>query len=38
MRLLASFPSVLKKNNLVLEKRWPRNDMDVKDDPYQTLA
>jgi hypothetical protein len=25
-----------KINNLVLEKRWSRNDIDVKDDPYKT--
>ncbi len=25
-----------KISNWVLEKRWPRNDIDVKDDPYKT--
>jgi hypothetical protein len=25
-----------KINDSILEKRWPRNDTDVKDDPYET--
>jgi len=30
------FQASRKINNLVLEKRWPRNNTDVKDDPYET--
>jgi hypothetical protein len=30
------FQTSKKVNNLVLEKRWPRNNTDVEDDPYET--
>ncbi len=29
---------MVQKKNLNIEKRWPRNDMDVEDDSYQTFA
>ncbi len=28
----------LKKKDSILEKNWPRNDVDAKDDPYKTLV
>jgi hypothetical protein len=28
----------MKINDLVLEKGWPRNNIDVEDDRYETLA
>jgi hypothetical protein len=37
VQLLAGILMVQKKN-LNIEKRWPRNDMDVEDDSYQTFA
>jgi hypothetical protein len=33
---LLGFQASRKISYLVLEKKWPRNDTDVKDDPYQT--
>ncbi len=27
-----------KKNDSILEKRWPRNDTNIENDPYQTHA
>jgi hypothetical protein len=35
---MLGFQASKKINNLVLEKRWPRNDIDANDDPYQTHA
>jgi hypothetical protein len=35
---MLGFQESKSKNNIVLEKRWPRNDIDVDDDPCQTLA
>jgi len=35
---LLGFQASKKINDLVLEKRWPRNDIDAKDDPYKTHA
>jgi len=32
------FQASKKINDLVLEKRWPRNNIDAKDDPYKTHA
>ncbi len=37
MQLLAGIPSSQKLNNSILEKKWPRNDLNVEDDPYETL-
>ncbi len=30
------FQASKKINDLVLEKRWPRNNIDTEDDPYET--
>ncbi len=38
MRLLARIPNSQKLNNSILEKKWPRNDLDVEDDPYEALV
>ncbi len=35
---LLGFQTSRKINDSVLEKRWPRNDTNAKDDPYKTLA
>jgi hypothetical protein len=32
---MLGFQSSKNKNTSILEKTWPRNDMDAKDDPYQ---
>jgi hypothetical protein len=30
------FQTSMKINNSILEKRWPRNDTNVENDPYET--
>ncbi len=35
---LLGFQVPQKKNNSILEKRWPRNELDEKDDPYVALT
>jgi hypothetical protein len=35
---MLGFQASKKVNDPPLEKRWPRNDIDAKDDSYQTLA
>jgi hypothetical protein len=32
------FHASRKRRNLILEKKWPRNDINVEDDPYKTFA
>jgi FtsZ-interacting cell division protein ZipA len=32
------FQASKKRSNSILEKKWPRNNTNVKDDPYETLA
>jgi len=36
MRFFWGFEMSMKINDLVLKKRWPRNNTDAKDDPYET--
>jgi hypothetical protein len=38
MQLLTGIPSSQKPNNSILEKKWPRNDSNVEDDPYEALV
>jgi hypothetical protein len=40
MRLLVKIPSTQKKSDSILEKKWPRNESNVEDNPYEapTLA
>ncbi len=32
------FQASRKINDSIFKKRWPRNDIDVKDDPYKTFT
>jgi len=36
MRFFLGFEASMKINDLVLKKRWPRNNTDAEDDPYET--
>ncbi len=36
--LLAGIQSAQKISNSILEKKWPRNELDEEDDPYEALA
>ncbi len=36
MRVFLGFEASMKINGLVLKKRWPKNNTDAKDDPYET--
>jgi hypothetical protein len=38
VRLLARIPSAKKISNSILEKKWPRSNSNVKDDPYEALV
>jgi hypothetical protein len=34
---LLGFQEPKKINDSVLKKKWPKNDLNVEDDPYETL-
>jgi hypothetical protein len=38
MRLPIGIPSAQKINDSIFKKKWPRNESNAKDDPYETLA
>jgi hypothetical protein len=37
MRLLVRIPSSQKISDSILEKKWPINDLNTKDYPYESL-
>ncbi len=36
MRVFLGFEASMKINDLVLKKRWPKNNTDAEDDSYET--
>jgi len=35
VQLPIRIPSALKKSDSILEKKWPRNELNAKDNPYE---
>jgi hypothetical protein len=38
MRLPIGIPSAPKKNDSIFKKKWPKNESNAEDDPYEILA